>query len=175
MTNAISLMTANYVARETGYDMQGGGHGDRATNERFRPLEPFPQLFDELPATICGLGLENHQERSPGELVKKIGDDADVLGATVDTGWFGTQGYDPARATEELAPHAFGVQLKDVRRAGEHHTCRWGEGVVPIEGCVRALRRVGYLGAVTLEHEPDAFDPADDIRAMRALLEERLA
>jgi sugar phosphate isomerase/epimerase len=117
------------------------------------------------------LGLENHPERDPQEIVDRIGSDADVLGATVDTGWFGTQGYDAARAIEELAPHVLAVHLKDVLREGEHETCRWGEGVVPVEACVRALERTGYRGALTIEHEPERFDPSEDVRAMREMLE----
>jgi len=117
------------------------------------------------------LGLENHPERHPREILDRIADDGDVLGATVDTGWFGTQGYDAARAIEELAPHVLAVHLKDVLEEGEHESCRWGEGVVPIEACVRALERIGYSGALTIEHEPDRFDPSEDVRAMRALLQ----
>ena len=33
---SIAFMTANYVARETGWAMHGWGHGDRATNEALR-------------------------------------------------------------------------------------------------------------------------------------------
>ena len=40
--------------------------------------------------------------------------------------------------------------------------------------CVEALKRIGYGGAVVVEHEPEAFDPSDDLRAMRAELELRL-
>ena len=38
-----------------------------------------------------------------------------TIGATVDTGWWATQGYDPARAIEELGEHVVHVHLKDVR------------------------------------------------------------
>ena len=41
-------MTANYVARETGWDMHGWGHGDRATNDYFAPLETYGPRLDEL-------------------------------------------------------------------------------------------------------------------------------
>ena len=34
----IAFMTANYVARETGYAMHGWGHGDQATHEAFAPI-----------------------------------------------------------------------------------------------------------------------------------------
>jgi sugar phosphate isomerase/epimerase len=257
VTNAISFMTANYVAREVGWAMHGWGHGDRATNEAFAPLETYEQRLDELlgdvrrigfdtvdvwgahlgadwatdehvaiarellarhglrvasyatwvgPSNIeracelaqalgtdvigagysgdveriaavlrergVRLGVENHpEERTPQDVLAKIGDASDVLGATVDTGWWGTQGYDAPRAIEELGDRVLHVHLKDVLAVGEpHETCVWGEGVVDVEGCVRALRRIGYAGALTIEHEPEDRDPSDEISRMRAML-----
>jgi L-ribulose-5-phosphate 3-epimerase len=251
--NTISFMTANYVAREVGYAMHGWGHGDRATNDAFRPLETYEQRLDELLADIRALGfdtidlwgahlnpvwatddhveiacrllerhdlrvatievfvdeahidracdiavavgatvvagfapadaeplvrerglrlgIENHPEKTPRELLAKIGD----AGATVDTGWFATQGYDPARAIEELGDRIVHVHLKDVLHEGEpHDTCPWGRGIVDVEGCVQALRRIGYAGAISVEHEPEHEDPSADCRGMREQLEEWL-
>jgi sugar phosphate isomerase/epimerase len=258
--NTIGFTTANYVAREVGYAMHGWGHGDRATNEAFAPIETYAERLDELLAdvrtlgfdtidlwgahlgadwatdahveaavvalerhgitvatyatwvspenveracelthalgtTVIGAGfsgeaedlapvlerhgvvlaIENHPEQTPKDVLAKIERGAGTMAATVDTGWWGTQGYDAAEAIEELAGHLVHVHLKDVRATGEpHETCRWGEGIVPIEGCVRALRDVGYGGVITVEHEPETFDPGDDVRAMREQLEEWL-
>lgn len=261
--NEISFMSANFVARELGYRMKGGwGEGDRATNERFRPVETFPERFDgllrevramgfgaidlwtghlnwawatdehvaaahellnehglavtslaggfgstrdELEAacelavavgtkTFSGsvpllesdrgavvealsrhdlrLGLENHPEKTPEEMLERIGDGGGGrIGTALDTGWYGTQGYDAARAIRELEDHLFGVHLKDVRAVGTHETCRYGEGVVPIEGCVRTLEEVGYGGAISVEHEPEDFDPTEDCEANLRMLE----
>ena len=109
------------------------------------------------------LGLENHPE-STEEMLDKIGDGGDgTIGTTVDTGWYGTQGVDAAQAIERLAPHVFLVHLKDVREAGEHNTCRYGDGVVPIERCVRVLQQIGYSGSITVEHEPEHYDPTEEI------------
>jgi sugar phosphate isomerase/epimerase len=252
----ISFMSANYVAREVGYAMHGWGHGDRATNEAFAPLETFGQKFDEILSDIRGLGfdavdiwgahlspdwatdehvriarealrrhgltvttyatwvgpsnierscelaralgtdligggfsgepeqlapaldrydvrlgIENHPEKTPAELLAKIERGGPRFGATVDTGWWGTQGYDAAQALDELGEHVWHVHLKDVLAVGEpHETCRWGDGIVPIEECVRTLRRLGYAGAIAVEHEPETFDPTEDIRAMREWL-----
>jgi sugar phosphate isomerase/epimerase len=117
------------------------------------------------------VGLENHPEKTPAELLEKTGGLPEA-GACVDTGWFATQGYDPARAIEELGDRVFHVHLKDVLREGEpHDTCRWGEGIVDIEACVEALRRIGYAGAISVEHEPEHEDPSEDIGAMREQLE----
>jgi len=250
-------MTANFVARETGFAMHGWAHGDRTTNEAFAPLEPYGERLDALlrdvralgfgaidlwgahlhpdwatdehvaiarealarrglevasyavwversnlvrscelaravgATTISGglsgesaelapvlrehgvtLAIENHPERSPSEVLAKIEAGAGAMAATVDTGWWATQGYDPALAIEELGVHVRRVHLKDVLHKDEpHESCVWGQGIVDIEACVRALQRIGYSDALTVEHEPEQHDPSDEIRAMREQLE----
>ena len=122
------------------------------------------------------LAVENHPERTPLEILSKIERGGGTFGTTVDTGWWGTQGYDPVRALDELAEHVLHVHLKDVRTVGEpHDTCPWGEGVVDIEACVRTLQRAGYDGALAIEHEPEDHDPSDEIGRLRARLETWLA
>jgi L-ribulose-5-phosphate 3-epimerase len=118
------------------------------------------------------LGIENHPEKTPQELLDKIGDGGNgTIGAAVDTGWFGTQGYDAAKALEELEPYLFHVHLKDVFKVGTpHDTCRFGQGVVPMEKCVQTLQRIGYGGALSVEHEPDHSDPTEDVKASFAML-----
>lgn len=250
-------MTANEVARATGWAMHGWGHGDRLTNESFEPIETYAERFDALLRRVRSLGfdavdvwgahlsaewatdehvavaqdavrrhgmtvaayatwvsptnvrracelalalgtnvigagfsgdagelapvlrehgvtlaIENHPERAPAEVLAKIAAGEGTMAATVDTGWWATQGYQPARAIEELGSHVAHVHLKDVLHEGEpHETCRWGEGLVDVEACVRALERIGYAGALTVEHEPEAHDPSGEIRLMREQLE----
>jgi L-ribulose-5-phosphate 3-epimerase len=118
------------------------------------------------------LAIENHPERTPAEVLAKIERGGERFGATVDTGWWGTRGYDAPSAIEELGGHVWHVHLKDVFALDEpHDTCRWGAGIVPIEDCVRALERIGYAGAIAVEHEPETFDPSDELRAMREQLQ----
>ncbi len=117
------------------------------------------------------LAIENHPEKSADELMAKIGNGGDgTLGAAVDTGWFGTQGCDAAEAIEKIGDYVWHVHLKDVRAPGAHDTCRFGQGCVPIEGCVRVLQKQGYTGAFSIEHEPELFDPTEDCRAGLAML-----
>ncbi len=118
------------------------------------------------------LSLENHPEKNPGELLAKIGDGSNgLIGACVDTGWFGTQGYDAAKALEELRDVLFHIHLKDVLAEGAHDTCAYGKGIVPIESCVRTLQQIGYDGGIGVEHEPEQFNPNDDIVESLAQLE----
>lgn len=122
------------------------------------------------------LGLENHPEKTPAELLAKIGKgDADVIGVAIDTGWFGTQGYDAAQAIRALAPVLAHVHLKDVLAAGAHDTCRLGAGVVPVRECVQTLLDLGYAGGISIEHEPEHFNPNDDVRASLLLVQSWLA
>lgn len=117
-------------------------------------------------------GLENHPEKTPRELLDKIGRGAeDVIGLCVDTGWFGTNAYPATTALEKLHSRIFHVHLKDVKAAGSHETCRYGEGVVGIEACVKKLVELGYSGPISIEHEPDHSDPMDDVKASFALLQ----
>lgn len=259
--NAVSFTTANFVARETGWSMHGWGHGDRATNEAFAPLETYGERLDALLRDIRALGfeavdlwgahlgpdwatdghiavardalarhgiavstyaawvgpgnvercaelaravgtsligagvsgdpaeigavarrhgvvvaIENHPERSPRELLAKIEAGGGGLAATIDTGWWATHGVDPVAAIEEVGAHVRHVHLKDVRQAGEpHETCPWGEGIVDVPACIAALGRIGYAGALTVEHEPEDHDPSGELRAMRERLEGWLA
>lgn len=277
--NKISFMTANYVARQMDYDMGSGdwGHGDRASQDHFRPAKTFPQRFeaylkdiqamgfdeldlwtgilhpnwatddhidaardllkqyglqvsslagyfgnnpDEFEASChlaselnvpllgggCGLlsnredralmisilrkyglrfGLENHPEKTPQEVLNKLhlGGDGrryadtgeDLLGIAADTGWWATQSYDPPAALRELGSSLVYVHLKDVLAAGAHDTCRFGEGVADIQGCVQVLREIGYAGTLSVEHEPYHSDPTEDVIASADLLRQWLA
>ena len=89
--NAIAFMTANYVARETGYAMHGWGHGDRATNEAFAPLETYRARLDELLGDIRALGF----------------DTIDLWGAHLNLEWATDEHVDAAR--ELLDRHALRV------------------------------------------------------------------
>lgn len=121
-------------------------------------------------------GFENHPgEKTPAEVRTKLGGRDERVGVALDTGWFGTHGFDAARAVAELSDVLVHVHLKDVRAAGAHETCRFGEGVVPLEACVAELKRLGYAGGVSVEHEPERSDPTEDCRASLALLKGWLA
>ena len=46
--------------------------------------------------------IENHPERTPQELLARIGDYGEWIGVTEDTGFWPRFGYDPVQATREL-------------------------------------------------------------------------
>ncbi len=120
-------------------------------------------------------GLENHPERTPREVLVAIGDDADVLGAAVDTGWWATHSYDPVEAIGELSDRLFHVHLKDVEAPGTHISCMHGDGCANVAGCVEKLLAIGYSGPVSIEHEPYDRDPTGECVRALARLRDQLA
>jgi len=110
------------------------------------------------------MGLENHPEKTPQEVIKIIAPFTPWLGSAIDTGWFATQGYDPVRAVRELKDYLVHVHLKDVKAAGAHDTCTLGDGIVDIKGVMAELKAIGYSGPMTVEHEPHLHDPTEDIK-----------
>ncbi|NBD37421.1 MAG: TIM barrel protein [Verrucomicrobia bacterium] len=265
MENAISFITANFVARELDYHMTGGWmEGDEATNAAFKPLETFAGKFGGILDEVKALGFdridiwtahlnpawageehlaiarklleerglkvmslaggfgdgldglaascrtakavgaemlagglpvygeqpeevlavlrdhditwafENHpDEKSVADVHKVVGANPPAnVGVACDTGWFGTNGVDAAAALRELAPICRQIHLKDVREAGRHRTCALGEGVVDIPACVEALRETGYTGPIAIEHEPESYNPVEEIRLSRQRLQE---
>lgn len=128
-------------------------------------------LIEKLEHHDLRYAFENHPEKTPEEILEKIGEPHPRIGACVDTGWFGVHGYNAADAIRALGPRVLHVHLKDVLRAEKHETCRFGRGVVPLRECVQALREIGYGGAIDIEHEPEGFDPEADIRYSLELLQ----
>lgn len=132
--------------------------------------------IDILTTYDVKLGIENHPEKTPEEVLAKIGDGGNGhIGTAIDTGWFGTQGYDAAKAIEKLDGHLLHIHLKDVRAAGAHETCKFGDGVVPVEECVQTLQRLGYDGPMCIEHEPDYYDPTEECVASFKMVKDWLA
>jgi sugar phosphate isomerase/epimerase len=104
--------------------------------------------------------IENHPEKTPQELLARIGEYGEVIGVTQDTGFWGQFGYDAVKATHELKDHLLHMHLKQVRQTAEGwHSCAYDEGVVDVKGVAQALREIGYSGAISVEHEPAHEDP----------------
>lgn len=131
-----------------------------------------------------GYAIENHPEKSAGEMLARLGrGDEDVVGLCLDTGWCGTQQWDAFAAVRELGPRLFAVHLKDVKaprvaRSGlefvdlGHETCRLGDGIVPIRAIVGHLKTMGFRGSIGVEHEPETYNPSQEILDSRERVEQ---
>jgi len=151
------------VAHALGTSLLSGSTSLQTTNR--------PALVDVLETNGLRLAIENHTEKTPSEIVEQIGDDGrGLIGTAVDTGWWGTQGFNSAEAILELGAHVLHVHFKDVLAEGAHDTCALGDGVVPIEDSVKALNDIGFNGPISIEHEPEHSDPAPAVAVSRERL-----
>ncbi|GGH81733.1 sugar phosphate isomerase/epimerase [Pullulanibacillus pueri] len=110
------------------------------------------------------VGLENHPEKTPQDVINKVATFSPWVGSALDTGWFATQGYDAVQAVYDLKDHLVHVHLKDVKAVGAHDTCALGDGIVDIKGVMAALKAIGYTGPMTVEHEPHIYDPSAEAK-----------
>lgn len=130
-----------------------------------------------------GCAFENHPEKSAAEVLAIIGaGDEDVVGVGLDTGWCATQKWNALSALKDLRHRLFAIHLKDVKppRAEKtglqfvdmgHETCRAGDGIVGMQAVVEYLREIGFRGSIGIEHEPETFDPREEVRESRERVE----
>jgi sugar phosphate isomerase/epimerase len=108
--------------------------------------------------------LENHPETDPLAILAQIDGREDWFGVAMDTGWFKTHGVDVTEAVVRLQGHIEHCHLKDVQSVGlPHRTCPLGEGVVNVPTALTWLHRIGYVGVLSIEHEPADHDPTADL------------
>jgi sugar phosphate isomerase/epimerase len=125
-------------------------------------------------ATGVHFNHENHPEKSPAEILAKVGGGNEWLGVCLDTGWLGTQGVSAPEAVRACFPVLRHLHIKDVVATGGHHTCLLGTGVVDLVGAMRELKRAGYAGWYAWEDEPEDRNPMLSAVENRVWIEKQL-
>lgn len=147
------------------FDLMGGGSAFYLNNKE--------KAVEILQREKVRFAFENHPNERTVEDVLRLVDNtpANVVGVTIDTGWFMTYDIAPDKAIEKLLDKVMHVHLKDIKEVGGHDTCAYGEGIVPLYDCVKFLESKGYKGHYSIEHEPYTFDPSEDCIKSKAVLD----
>jgi sugar phosphate isomerase/epimerase len=144
--------------KQLGAPVFAGGLWGAQMSEVVRSVNDICEKFDVRWA------FENHPEKTPEQVFEKIGrGQFPRIGVALDTGWFGTQGFDALEAIKRLREHLLAVHLKDVKAPGRHDTCTLGDGIVPVEQVARYLAQTDFKGPICIEHEPYDRDPMPEI------------
>jgi len=136
--------------------------------------ESAPVIYSLCKEFGVRVAAENHPEKHPEEIRAVIGDYGDLIGACVDTGWFGTQGFDAPKALMYLRENLINVHLKDVKEIGRHNPVELGTGVANISECVDVLKEIGYNHTISIEQESGQYDPTDECATALTWVTERL-
>jgi len=82
------------------------------------------------------------------------------IGMCLDIGHDTRNGKDPVADLQKYQSRVFDIHLKDVTgKTKLGYSLEVGRGVIDIPAFVKMLRKVGYSGMVSLEHEKDMTDP----------------
>src|SRR5665647_129272 len=86
------------------------------------------------------------------------------------------QGKDPVADLEKYKLRVFDIHIKDVTGTTKlGYSLEIGRGVINFPAFVKMLRKVGYTGVCSLEHEKDMTDPfmgiAESIGYFRGIIE----
>lgn len=82
------------------------------------------------------------------------------IGMCLDIGHDRRNGKDPIEDLEKYISRVFDIHLKDVTGATKAgYSVEVGRGILDIPGFVRMLRKTGYDGVCSLEHERNMKDP----------------
>lgn len=82
------------------------------------------------------------------------------IGMCLDIGHDRRNGKDPVADLEKYISRVFDIHLKDVTGASKAgYSVEVGRGILDIPGFVEMLRKTGYDGVVSLEHERNMKDP----------------
>jgi len=98
------------------------------------------------------------------------------IGMCLDIGHDTRNGKDPVADLEKYHSRVFDIHIKDVTgntRLG--YSVEIGRGIIDFPAFVKMLRKVGYTGVCSLEHEKDMSDPfmgiAESVGYFRGVLE----
>lgn len=97
------------------------------------------------------------------------------MGMCLDIGHNLRNGKDPVAALKKYHKRVFDIHLKDVTGAVKQgYSVEVGRGIIDFPGFVKMLRKVGYTGKVSLEHERNMDNPfmgiAESVGYFRAMI-----
>lgn len=129
------------------------------TRENLPAVEKLAKEYD-VRIAIHNHGPEDKQFPSPQSVLKAVGSMDPRMGLCIDIGHTARAGSDIIESIREVGPRLFEMHFKDLRdKSSRESQCIVGEGVLPIPGIFRELRRSGYQGVCSLEYEIDEDNP----------------
>lgn len=129
------------------------------TRQTLPRIERFVKEYD-IKVAVHNHGPEDRHFPTPESALEVIRGMDPRVGLCVDVGHTARAGTDPVESILRAGPRVLDVHIKDLRDTKKRGSdCPVGEGVLPIVGIFRALRKIGFRGSVNLEYEIEPDDP----------------
>lgn len=122
-------------------------------------IEKLAKEFD-MKMAIHNHGPEDKHFPSPQSVLDAIkGRDA-RMGLCMDCGHSMRAGTDVVQAIEQAGPRLLDIHIKDLRNGTDRESqCDIGEGIMPVVGIFKQLKKMSYQGCVNMEYEINSDNP----------------
>jgi sugar phosphate isomerase/epimerase len=160
------------IQTEPGGPLAPGQSWAAAAEIFYDELMPCVELAEELQVDLLiepepGLLIETFEQYL--EFVARI--DSPRVGLNFDVGHAFCMGQDPTEWVARMAPHTRHYHIEDIAATRRHEHLIPGQGAIDLPGAMRAIRRSGYNGWVTVELYPYLDDPDAAGRAAKRHLD----
>lgn len=129
------------------------------THASLVPVEKLAREFD-VKVAIHTHGPEDKNFPVPRVALEAVKNMDPRMGLCIDIGHAARGGADLVADIAAAGPRLFDLHMKDLKnKTDKDSQCAVGEGVLPIVGIFKQLKRMGYAGSVDLEYEIASEDP----------------
>jgi inosose dehydratase len=161
---------------------------------KYLSADPTPDAFDSLDK-LCdeykiAIAIHPHGPAAKKQLhrwysaeviLKAVKDHHELIGTCLDTGHLIRaailgEKLDPAQQIRAMGKRNFAIHLKDndneaEKRGDPDSNVVFGKGVLDVDAVLKALKEVGFKGAICVEYESHPKDPMPDVKECLAVLE----
>lgn len=144
------------------------------TAETMPRIERFVKEYN-IKVAIHNHGPEDKNFPTPQSALRVVKDMDPRCGICIDAGHAARAGADVVESVHEAGPRLFDMHIKDLRSIGKDTGCPVGEGILPIPGILKELKKMKYAGTVSLEYEIEEDNPFTGMKASFAYMRGVLA
>ena len=138
-------------------------------------VERFVKEYN-IRAAIHNHGPEDKHFPSSRDAVKAIRNMDPRLGVCIDIGHEVRTGNDLVESVALAGSRLLDFHIKDLKVANQRDSqCAVGDGILPIAGMLRQMKKMNYQGTVLLEYEINADDPLPGMQKSFAFMRGVLA
>ena len=137
-------------------------------------IERFVKEYG-IKVAIHNHGPEDKNFPTPESALKMVKNMDPRCGICIDAGHAARAGADVVESIREAGPRLFDMHIKDLRSVAKADGCPVGEGVLPIVGIFKELKKMNYAGTVSLEYEVEEDSPFLGMKASFAYMRGVLA
>jgi len=144
------------------------------TAETMPRIEKFVKEYN-IKVAIHNHGPEDKHFPTPQSALRIVKDMDPRCGICIDAGHAARAGADLVESIREAGPRLFDIHIKDLRSISKDAGCPVGEGVLPIVGMFKELKKMHYAATVSLEYEIEEDNPFTGMKASFAYMRGVLA